>query len=81
LIFAISTSITGYFTLYRASIKIVEEMGYEMEEGDNLLPDLSFLAMTTFMAPLMLLQILRGPTEEFIDEFIERVEEDTQDEE
>lgn len=77
LIFALSTGVTAYFTLHAPTLKILKEEGYEIEYPIH--PFISALVMmstTALLAPIMIKNVLRGVTQEYLDDIIAMLEDD-----
>lgn len=74
-IFAITTGITSYFTLYRPTlVRLASE--YDMEPDNNIISIIKYISLATLTAPAILIQTLRGCTEDYFTGVVECIEED-----
>lgn len=74
-IFAVATGVTSYFTLYRPTLARLESE-YDLEADNPFINAIQYIVLSTLTAPVVLIQTLRGCTEDYFKEILESIEND-----
>lgn len=75
LIFAISTGLTSYLTLYIPTVARLSR-DHDMEPDTVVVSSITYIIVSTLTAPAILIQTLKGCTEDYFAEILASIEED-----
>lgn len=78
-IFALSTGLTSYFTLYRPTVARLSR-DHDMEPDTVVVSSLTYIIVSSLTAPVILIQTLKGCTEDYFAEILASIEEDDEEE-